>query len=204
MERRALTDSLDPNRVPSPLAGPFEAERKRTINQLTRAFERGVMTVDEYDERIELASTASTGAELEVLVQDLDASSKAVEAFEASPLEVESIGTFLGNKNRQGTWRLARVLKVNSIFGTVRLDLGEAKWPASDAVVSCFPFFGTIVLRVPPDVDVQVQAGAFLGDVDNRIQATGASKTKSLVIRGRVIFGSLRIETVYPKGIGRK
>ena len=66
-----MTDSVDPSRVPTPLSGPFESERERTIEMLTRAFERGGMTVEEYDERLELASTASTGAELEVLVADL-------------------------------------------------------------------------------------------------------------------------------------
>lgn len=199
-----MTDSLDPSRVPTPLSGPFEAEREKTIGTLTSAFESGVMNLEEYDERVELASTAATASELEVLVQDLSATTGALSTSQSPPLEYESIGTLFGNKNRQGAWRLAKTLKVSSIFGNVRLDLGQAHWPGAEAEVVCRSVFGTIVLRVPPDVEVHVRASAFFGDVDNRIQATGATKTRNLVIGGRAMFGSLRIETVYPKGIGRK
>ncbi len=204
MEQVPVADPVDPDRVPTPLSGPFEAERERTIETLTRSFEKGVMTVDEYDERVELASTAATGAELEVLLQDLAQPKGTMIPERGSALEKETLTAFFGDQNRQGTWRLARTLRVKSIFGHVRVDMGEATWPGDEADVICSPFFGTIVIRVPPDTIVEVRAGAFLGDVDNRIQETGAPKVRRLIVRGRALFGSLRIETVYPKGIGRK
>ena len=157
------------------------------------------MTVDEYDERwnwhrrlhgIGIGSSApgSRGTKGTKI------------PGHTSPLEAETLQLF-GNKNRQGTGT-ARSLRVKSIFGNVRIDMGRT--PGDEADVICSPFFGTIVIRVPPDTIVEVRAGAFLGDVDNRIQETGAPKVRRLIVRGRALFGSLRIETVYPKGIGRK
>jgi hypothetical protein len=199
----SVTDPLDPNRVPKPLSGPFETERERTINALKKAFEQGTLTLEEYDERVELASSASTGVELEVLVHDLPASAPATLSSGLGPGGTDTIATVFGNHERHGQWSIAPALKVRAIFGEVRLDMGQAVWPTEDVSITCSPIFGTVVLRVPPDVNVQIKGRAIFGDIKNRTVAFSGPKTRTLIVYGRPIFGSVKIETVYPKGVGR-
>ena len=198
-----MDEPLDPARVPKPLSGPFETEREQTIAVLTKAFEQGAMTLDEYDERVELASSASTGVELEVLVNDLPASVPANLSSGLGPGGTETITAVFGHHERHGQWSIAPTLKARAIFGEVRLDMGQAVWPDEAVSITCNPIFGTVVLRVPPDVDVQLKGRAIFGDVKNQTVAFSGPKTRTLVVCGRPIFGGVKIETVYPKGVGR-
>ena len=197
-----MADSLDPSRVPKPLSAPLEAAREQTIAALTRAFEQGALTVDEYDERLELAASARNPAELTVLVRDVPVSA-ALTTQAVGGADIETVNRTFGRENRQGAWRVAKRTYVRSVLGHVRLDLGQAVWPSDTIEVICTPIFGEVLVRIPPDTEVRINATVFLGSIDNRLQPTGAAKTKLLTVGGRAIFGSIRLETAYPTGIGR-
>ena len=202
-----MSDPVDPNRVPTPLSAPFEASRENAISALTKAFEQGAVNLDEYEERLELATTASTAEALAVLSRDLPAAQAAHASVPANRAPVSGpskISTIFGNKKQQGAWVLAPFLKATSIFGTIWLDLRDVSWPEGGAEIQCKNVFGKIVLIIPPQVHVDCRGGSVLGDFNNALDAFSGEKTKQLVVSGSSWFGTVTLKTGYPKGIGRQ
>ena len=73
-----MDETVKPHRIPTPLKGSRDTQnelmehlRERTVESLQDAFEQDVMTLEEYEERISLATTASTEAELQKHFVDL-------------------------------------------------------------------------------------------------------------------------------------
>lgn len=194
-----MTDSLDPRRRPTPLSAPFEAQREAGVQALTRAFEQGAITLEEFDERLDLATTATTTADLQVLTEDLPAAHGSL----AAPTHGQ-IRVIFGNEKRQGPWVLSSHLRVRCVFGSAWLDLSDVSWPSGPAEIDCRILFGNVLLLVPPGVRVNVSASSLLGDVKNAMDAFSGTHTRDLHVKGHATFGSLTLKTAYPKGIGRK
>ena len=202
-----MSDPVDPTRVPTPLSAPFEAERENTIQALTKAFEQGVMNLEEYDERVELATAARSSGELSVLTKDLPAAKAAYSSVPANRAPTPGSGkvlTVFGNKKRHGAWVLPNFLKVTAVFGTAWLDLREVAWPDGEVEVRCKSVFGKIVLIIPPQVNVDCRGSGMLGDFNDALDPFSGERTRDLVVSGSSIFGSVILKTGYPKGSGRR
>jgi len=78
------------------------------------------------------------------------------------------------------------------------LDLRQATIaPGQDAVIDVFTVMGGVVLRVPAEWTVDVQAVPLMGAIkDQRAQSpqTGTTAAPHLVVRGSIMMGGLTIE----------
>jgi hypothetical protein len=106
-----------------------DAERDATVERLSQATGEGRLTLDEFSQRMEQASTARTRAELDRLVTDLPASAEPAGA-------AVGVGTHsgtswhvtpVGGLNVFGPWRMGRHVIVLSLVGGARLDLSQAE-----------------------------------------------------------------------------
>jgi Domain of unknown function (DUF1707) len=105
-----------------------DAERDATVERLSRAAGDGRLTLEEFSQRMEQATSAKTRAELDRLTADLPAEPAAAVA-RAGPASAPASWHVwpVGGLRVSGPWRMARHVIVASIVGGTWLDLTQAQ-----------------------------------------------------------------------------
>lgn len=200
---------LDPSRIPRPLAYPLEQRREGVLEKLQKAFVDGLLTSEEFEERMELAGTALNDAELAVLVDDLPgaggdmakAPSTALVPTGTQPMvptssagskESANLIAILGESKRQGAWHVPPVVKVIAILGSARVDLTEAHLPPVTEI-QCSAILSEIRIDVPPSVRVESAGAAVLGEFSSKEQAPGNPDAPLVRVTGFALLGSVEI-----------
>jgi Domain of unknown function (DUF1707)/Cell wall-active antibiotics response 4TMS YvqF len=148
-----MADEHEPQPLPI-LAS--DAERERSIALLRDAVGEGRLTLEEFTERVGVAQAARTDQELADLARDLPAAP----AASASPAVVaEEHRAFCSHLIRSGPWSLPGHSSWRSIFGTIDLDLRQARLDDPGTVLEVYNLFGTVTVIVPEGVEVVVRGG---------------------------------------------
>jgi hypothetical protein len=154
----------EPTQPPAILAG--DQEREHSTELLSQAVVEGRLTLEEFSERVERAQVARTREELAVLTQDLPAAAPAQAlAAPGDRAAGELAGpqqrhtAFCSRLVRSGPWELAQRSEFRSIFGTITLDLSQARLAGSAVDLEIFNLFGTVTVLVPEGVDVSLTGG---------------------------------------------
>lgn len=142
----------DASSLPSKLAS--DAERARTVEVLRGATVEGRLTLEELSDRVEQAETARTDRQLANLLADLPAPSDLVGA-DRSSRRTALFSRLVGS----GPLELPVRSGYRCLFGTVDLDLSQARLTGSEARIDIFNLFGTVTLTVPEGVRVNVEGG---------------------------------------------
>jgi hypothetical protein len=141
-------------REPTPILAS-DAERERNVALLREAVGEGRLTLEEFTERVGLAQTARTDQELARLVRDLPAPGS---SLPPGPVAEEHRALF-SHVARSGPLALPARSSWRSIFGTIDLDLREARLAGTETLVEIYNLFGTVTLLVPEGVEVVVRGG---------------------------------------------
>jgi hypothetical protein len=150
-----MTDDREPGTTPI-LAS--DAERERSIALLRDAVGEGRLTLEEFSQRVGLAHAARTDQELADLARDLPATAPASSTTPAVSDQHRAFGSHL---IRSGTWSLPSHSSWRSIFGTIDLDLRQARLAGPGTVLEVYNLFGTVTVIVPDGVDVVVRGGGW-------------------------------------------
>ena len=133
---------------PTPILAS-DAERERSITRLRDAVSEGRLTLEEFSERVGLAQGARTDQELASLARDLPGSP----APSVPPAAVfEEHRAFGSHLIRSGPWSLTHRSSWRSIFGTIDLDLRQARLAGPETVLEVYNLFGTVTVIVPDRV----------------------------------------------------
>jgi Domain of unknown function (DUF1707)/Cell wall-active antibiotics response 4TMS YvqF len=178
-------------REPTPILAS-DAERERNVSLLREAVGEGRLTLEEFTERVGLAQTARTDRELAHLVRDLPAPGS---SRPPGPVAEEHRALF-SHVARSGPWLLPARSSWRSIFGTIELDLRQARLTDQDTLVEIYNFFGTVTLLVPQGVEVVVRGGGLLASqhIDSPSQRPIAGAPR-LTIDTRGPGGTLHVRT---------
>jgi hypothetical protein len=179
---------------PAILAG--DAEREHSTELLSRAVVEGRLTLEEFSDRVERAQAARTRDELATLTQDLPAPPSApATSTEIIPAQQRHIA-FCSRLVRSGPWELAARSEFRSIFGTITLDLSQARLPGSEVDLEIFNLFGTVTVIVPESVDVSLTGGGmFASQVIQPHTAPPVPGAPKLRINARGPGGTLYVRT---------
>ncbi len=162
MPYRALPSVVvtdEPRPLPTTLAS--DAEREQSIVLLRDAVTSGRLTLEEFSDRVGRAQVARTNNDLATLTADLPA--VAPELPVLAPVRHRA---FCSRLVRSGAWELPAHSSWRSIFGTIVLDLRQARLPGSEVELEIYNLFGTVTVIAPPGVAVDVQGGgAFASQV---------------------------------------
>ena len=105
-------------------------DRDRVIEMLRVAAGDGRLTVEELDERVEIAFSARTYGELAALTSDLPATGQAVAppgpTGSALAKDLVRLETRSGTLSRVGRWAVPRRIEARVTSGTIKLDFTEA------------------------------------------------------------------------------
>ncbi|MFD9006690.1 DUF1707 domain-containing protein [Streptomyces sp. NPDC059582] len=94
-----------------------EDDRDTAVQRLQEAYAEGHISHEELDERLHRSLTARTHGELVSALASLP---------EQKAATTSTIAAASGRIQRRGVWRVPRILKVESAFGSVHLDLSRA------------------------------------------------------------------------------
>jgi hypothetical protein len=191
----ADTKALVP-RVPSEL-------RDRVIDRLSAAFAEGTIDTEEFERRVTVAHRSGEIVEVEALVADLPAGTRAerrevVPAGQA-PQRARAMSVF-GSTRRAGRWSVPRQLEVRAVFGNVELDFRNAVLPAGAVELDLRAVFGNIEITVPPHLAVEAEGNAVLGNFDHVERASPELPPDAPVLRikGTSVFANVEIQMRLP------
>ncbi|MFJ1843374.1 MULTISPECIES: DUF1707 domain-containing protein [unclassified Streptomyces] len=166
-----------------PLIG--EDDRDTAVQRLQDAYTEGLISHEELDERLHHVLTAKAQSELVSVLASLP---------EGHPGTTSTIAAAGGRIQRRGVWRVPRILKVESAFGRMHLDLSRAviEHPIIDIKLQLGT--GRAKITVPRDAVVDVE-GLHTGWKDLRYKARWRSRPGGPKIRisGTMGFGRLKI-----------
>ena len=133
-----------------------DGERERSIAVLRDAVGEGRLTLEEFSERIGLVQAARTDRELALLAHDLPGVPPGQSRRPPSPKQHRA---FCSHLIRSGPWSLPRRSSWRSIFGTIDLDLRQARLAGPETAFEVYNLFGTVTVIVPDGVEVVVRGG---------------------------------------------
>ncbi len=138
-----------------------DAEREQSTVLLRDAVTSGRLTLEEFSERVGRAQVARTDRDLAALTVDLPARAPEVPAAPA----VRHRAMF-SRLVRRGAFELPVRSSWRALFGTIVLDLRQARLEGPEVGLEIYNLFGTVTVVVPPGVAVDVEGGgAFASQV---------------------------------------
>lgn len=185
-----VSDAQEPGSTPI-LAS--DAEREHSILLLRDAVGEGRLTLEEFSDRVDLVQVARTDLDLSALTRDLPARRPAPAAVGA---EAERHSAVCAQLTRRGPWSLPQRSSWRSIFGTIDLDLSEARLESGDTLIEVYNLFGTVTVLVPDGADVSVCGGGlFASQKIESPQRPAIAAAPRITIATRGPGGTLHVRT---------
>jgi hypothetical protein len=132
-----------------------DEERERSIVLLRDAVVTGRLTLEEFSDRVGRAQLARTDRELEELTVDLPADAPA-----PAPATEAKHRALCSKLVRRGSWEIPERSSWRALFGTIVLDLSEARLAGPVVELDIYNLFGTVTVLAPSGVQVDVEGSA--------------------------------------------
>jgi hypothetical protein len=187
---------------PDPGVRASDAERDATIERLSAATGDGRLTLEEFSQRMEQASSARTRAELDRLVTDLPAdqggtpSAVAGQAAGSATWHVSPIGGL----TVRGPWRMKRHVIVASLIGGADLDLSQAQLAAPEVTLTQVSLLGGVRITVPAGVRVDRSGFSLIGGTRVGGGSEPGPGAPIIHIRAFSLLGGVQIDRARPIG----
>lgn len=94
------------------------------------------------------------------------------------PNRRDTVISVFGGASRTGPWAPPEEILAVAGFGNVVLDFRQADLPAGTTFVSAFALFGSVEIRVPESLEVELSGLALIGNVVHRSDRTGRTRRK--------------------------
>jgi hypothetical protein len=195
--------------APAPLPAPnaLKSQRDQTIAALCDHFANDRLTVEEFEQRLDVANRALTVPELNTLLADLPAQSAAPSAL-AAPApppaahirEQQTLVALMGGVERRGRWQPARQTYVITVMGGGVLDFREVQLPPGETEVTVFCVMGGIEIIVPPGTNTDVGGFAIMGGFAHRHDPPASPQPNApvLKINGFALMGGVDLTVRHP------
>ena len=177
-----------------------DSDRERAADLLREAAGHGRITMDELDERLEVAYAAKTYGDLAAVTRDLPQPAQAPGTAQRAP--VGRIGgtpgakfslAILSGARRAGRWVVPPSYVAVAVMGGVELDLREAQFSQPEVTIHAYTVMGGIEITVPEDVDVDVSGVAFMGGFDHNASGPGVPGAPRLRVLGFALMGGVEV-----------
>jgi hypothetical protein len=199
---------MSDDRAPAPA---LDHTRQLTIDALCEHFANDVMSVEEFERRVDGAHSAVTSDELRDLLRDLPGGDlpavagtnmgtgiQAQRGYSMAPAdEVKERGfavAVMGGSTRKGRWTPARTNFAVAIMGGTELDFREARLGPGVTEVQVFTMWGGVEIIVPPGLNVESHGIGIMGGFDHRADGLEPQPgAPTLRISGVALMGGVDI-----------
>jgi DUF1707 SHOCT-like domain len=185
---------------PTPGIRASDAERDATVERLSAATGDGRLTLEEFSQRMELATAARTRAELDRLVADLpaDVTAAGTAVAERAPAEPSWHVSPIGGLRAYGPWKMDRHVIAVSIVGGTRLDLSQAQLAAPEVTLTKVSLVGGTRITVPPGIRVVTSGFSLIGGTRVQGGPEPGPGAPTVHIRAFSLVGGVRIRRSGP------
>ena len=187
-----------------------DEEREHVVELLQKAIGRGLIDLDEFTERTDIAYAAMTRGQLNVVLSDLPGLTHPAAPVpgvrgDASPGQVvrpserlELLGSY-SNLVREGSWLVPEHVFARNKYGNIKLDFSAAEFTADVVHVELDTKWGGVHVIIPEGaaVDTNAITEVKFGSVEDRTHTAGRPGSPRIVLSGRVHGGQLIIR--FPK-----
>ena len=137
-----------------------DAEREAVVQRLSEQAATGRLTLDELEQRISSAYTATTRGQLEKLTADLPQQA-APPSQRLKP--TKWVVSVMGGAEKRGRWRVGERLTSLTIMGGNDIDLRHAEIDAEEVTIVAIAVMGGMDIYLPDTVDLHVGGFALMG-----------------------------------------
>ncbi|MGX7823783.1 DUF1707 SHOCT-like domain-containing protein [Actinokineospora sp. 24-640] len=167
-----------------------DAEREHVVNVLQKAIGRGLLDLDEFTRRTDLALASRTRAELNAVLVDLPGVAHP-DSGQPPGKPVEFRNTMSSTK-RDGRWVVPQSISVYNRMGSTYLDFTEAVIDHAQVHVEVDLAGGSMDLLLPDNATVEAdEVNVIAGSVTNK--AHGGPGHPKFIVTGSVTAGSLTL-----------
>ncbi len=172
-----------------------DAERDATVERLSAATGEGRLTLEEFSQRMDRASTARTRAELDRLLADLPADSGVAGTAVAGRAQTGPSWHVspVGGLRVDGPWRMDRHVIVISLVGGTRLDLSQAELAAPEVTLTKVSLVGGVRVAVPAGIQVEASGFSLIGGTRVEGGPEPGPGAPTVHIRAFSLVGGVRI-----------
>jgi class 3 adenylate cyclase len=178
-----------------------DAERNVVIDVLREHTGSGLLTLDEFSDRVELVFQAKTRGELEVVTRDLPVTTPYQRATVAAPSTTRrkitrwAVAIMSGHTPR-GRFRLADRTNAIAIMGGCELDLRNAEIEGPEVEINCLAIMGGVDIIVPEGLAVDFSGIPLLGGTDCKIADVPIIPgSPRIIVRGVAIMGGVTVKS---------
>jgi class 3 adenylate cyclase len=173
-----------------------DADRNRMVEVLRTYCGEGVLTLDEFSDRVALVFDAGTKGELEQVVADLPALSGApVPEAQRRKTSRNAVGIMSGAR-RTGRWRPGEEFNAFALMGGCEIDLRQAEIDGGSVTINASAIMGGIDIIVPDGIEVDLDEFHFMGAVETKLSNTPIIHGSPVVrVKAFALMGSVVIRT---------
>lgn len=190
-----------------PLPVALKLQREKTIAALCDHFSNDRLTVEEFEQRLDVANRALTVPDLELLLADLPTPAPAPALPAVSPLprtahvrEQQTLVAIMGGVERRGSWVPAKQTYVLAVMGGAMLDFREVQLPPGTTEVMIVALMGGVEVIVPPGMNVDTGGFAIMGGFAHRHGFPPANDPNAPLLRinGFALMGGVDLQVRLP------
>ena len=176
-----------------------DEEREHVVGVLQKAIGRGMIDLDEFTQRTDIALAAKTRGELNSVLVDIPGLvNRDVTASAVRPVPSDhrlELSAKYSSLVRNGRWVVPPELVVRSKYGSTKLDFSEAQMSSPTVQIELDCKWGSVEVIIPERASIDLNAITDLkwGSIEDKTRASGWGGTPHLVFSGRVTGGSLTI-----------
>lgn len=180
-------------------------EREHVVEVLQKAIGQGLIDLDEFTERTDIAYAATTRGQLNVVLSDLpglvhrDAPAgnrpAATGTQPGRPGErLELVGHY-STVSRDGRWLVPERLLVRNKYGSTKLDFTNAEFTTDVVYVELDAKWGSVQIVIPERAAIDVNAinEVKYGSLEDKTGTNGREGKPRIVLSGRVHGGTLTV-----------
>lgn len=169
-----------------------DAERTHVVNLLQKAIGHGLLSLDEFTERTDIALAAKTRGDLNAVLVDLPGLTHTDPQSPVREKPVE-LRANMSTLKRNGNWTVPRELVVYNRLGSTELDFTEATISYDEVSIKLNCGGGTVVILLPERASVVTdQVRMTAGSIKDKVG--GGPGRPRFVLSGSVTAGSLVIK----------
>jgi hypothetical protein len=173
-----------------------DAEREHVIGLLQKAIGQGLITLDEFSSRTDVALVAKTRGELNVVLIDLPGMTHNEQApLAMAPKDRAEIKNTMSSVSRKGKWAVPRELVVRNRMGSTDLDFSEADIPHAVVTIELDVTAGSVSILLPEGASVNTEEIEVAAGSLHDKAGMGAGRPH-FVLTGAVRAGSVQIKRV--------
>jgi hypothetical protein len=179
-----------------------DADRERVATVLSTRFADDVISLDEFESRVARVYRATTRAELDALVADLEialpaamsANAQLIPAADTVPAHDRRFAV-LANLAHHSMAAMPRRLDVSAVLGNVELDLRDATYGSGESELHLRAVLGNITITLPAGAVVEQRASSILASIECQPSPTRTGRTRGPIVRltGHAVLGSVEI-----------